>query len=89
MIYCPYMYELPNNAETPSELGTVSVAYGQVPAMIFVHRRCTLISYHLQTVHILDHCDLCRRVAVHEDNLLPGKQYKQSITLLRTYGVRC
>ena len=40
------------------ELATVSAVYGQVPAPISGRARCVWSSWHLQTLHPSDHCDL-------------------------------
>ena len=43
-----------------SELATVSAGYVEVPEPISVRRRCIWGSWHLQTAHTSDHCDLWR-----------------------------
>ena len=48
-----------------SEIATVNVGCGEVPAMLTGRRRCSWGSYHLQTAHTSDHCDLWRCTAKH------------------------
>ena len=48
-----------------SEIATVSVGCEEVPELISGRRRCVWGSWHLQTVHASDHCDLWRCTGYH------------------------
>ena len=67
VIHCPY--ELPMSAQTctqpRSEVATVSVCCGVAPEPIPGRRRCIFGSWHLQTAHTSDHCDLRRCTVNH------------------------
>ena len=47
------------------ELATVSAVCGQVPAPISGRARCVWSSWHLQTLHPSDHCDLVAHSGAH------------------------
>ena len=49
----------------PHQPATVSVGCEEVPEHISGRRRCVWGSWHLQTVHASDHCDLWRRTGYH------------------------
>ena len=80
VIYWPY--ELLMSAQTctqpRSEVATVNVCCGEAPAPISGRRRCVFGSWHLQTAHTSDHCDLWRCTAVRttHQHILPWRMQR-------------